>query len=378
MSLVSKGSSNAVASGGSSPGRRGSGGGQTGGGGEKVRSGVDDSVGSSGGARVVKQQGDKVEDITTGMTSLSVTGRGVGGGDVLATLSSVEKETVMDLKVLQSEYKGHNDEYQKELCVLKAKYEKLYKPLYDKRADRLLSVGPPETGPTGTPALPKFWLKCFQNSNTLGEMIESNDEPILAYLQDISSEWVNAAEQHLGFKLIFKFGENSFMDNNTIVKQYNMSIPEGDSQAVLNNTESTTIDWKQGQNPTKETVQRKQRNKRTKQTRTVTEDIDKESFFNFFCSHELPSEEDLEKMADQQVSDLELMIEADYEMGLMIRDKIIPQAVSWFLGEVVEEDEDFEDDDDEFDGADSDDDQDDYDDDEEDEAYVPNTQRRKR
>eukprot|EP00922_Rhytidocystis_sp_ex-Travisia-forbesii_P063193 GHVS01094049.1.p1 GENE.GHVS01094049.1~~GHVS01094049.1.p1 ORF type:complete len:372 (+),score=78.60 GHVS01094049.1:347-1462(+) len=371
MSLVSKGSSNVVG-GGSSPGRRGSGPTT----GEKVRS-VDETVGTAGGARVVKQ-GDKVEEITTGMNSLSVTGRGVGGGDVLATLSNVEKETVMDLKILQSEYKTHNDEYQKELCVLKAKYEQLYKPLYEKRADRLLAAGPPDAGPTGTSALPKFWLKCFQNSNTLGEMIETSDEPILAYLRDIASEWVDEAEQHLGFKLIFKFAENPYTDNTTIVKQYNMTIPEGDNQAVLNNTESTTIEWKQGQNPTKETVQRKQRNKRTKQTRTVTEDIDKESFFNFFCSHELPSEEDLEKMADQQVSDLELMIEADYEMGLMIRDKIIPQAVSWFLGEVVEEDEDFEDEDDDFDGADSDDDDDDDYDDEEDESYVPNTQRRKR
>eukprot|EP00922_Rhytidocystis_sp_ex-Travisia-forbesii_P018897 GHVS01028054.1.p1 GENE.GHVS01028054.1~~GHVS01028054.1.p1 ORF type:complete len:365 (+),score=79.05 GHVS01028054.1:329-1423(+) len=343
-------------------------------GGDKGRGGGEESAG----ARVVKQPNSRVEDITSGMSSLSVTGRGVGGGDVLATLSAQEKETVIDLKQLQSEYKTHNDEYQKELSTLKAKYEKLYKPLYEKRADRLRQSGGPDImEPTGTPSLPKFWLKCFQNSNTLGEMIELGDEPILAYLQDVTSEWVDETRPHLGFKLLFKFAPNSYFNNTTILKQYNMSIPEGDSQAVLNNTESTKIDWKEGKNPTKETVQRKQRNKRTRQTRTVTEDVDKESFFNFFCSHELPSEEELDKMADQQVSDLELMIEADYEMGLMMRDKIVPQAISWFLGEVVEEDEDFEDEDDFDDEGEDDEDEDEEDDDYSDD-FESNTQRRKR
>eukprot|EP00922_Rhytidocystis_sp_ex-Travisia-forbesii_P018896 GHVS01028053.1.p1 GENE.GHVS01028053.1~~GHVS01028053.1.p1 ORF type:complete len:357 (+),score=72.07 GHVS01028053.1:197-1267(+) len=348
MSLVSKGSDE-MTTGGTPSGRRANG--------EKGRG---DELGTSGGARVVKQA-DRVEEVTAGMTALSVAGRGMGGGDVLATLSSQENETVVDLKTLQGEYKTHHDEFQKDLAILKAKYEKIYKPLYDKRAERLVQSSASDLEPTGTPALPKFWLKCFQNSNTLGEMIEVNDEPILAYLQDVTSEWVDETQQNLGFKLLFKFAPNPFFSNTTILKQYNMSIPEGDSQAVLNNTESTKVEWKEGQNPTKETVQRKQRNKRTKQTRTVTEDIDRESFFNFFCSHELPSEEELEKMADQQVSDLELMIEADYEMGLMIRDKIIPQAISWFLGEVVEEDEDFEDEDDFEDDEDDDDDDSDSD-----------------
>eukprot|EP00921_Rhytidocystis_pertsovi_P021725 GHVQ01034703.1.p1 GENE.GHVQ01034703.1~~GHVQ01034703.1.p1 ORF type:complete len:354 (+),score=92.23 GHVQ01034703.1:467-1528(+) len=308
---------------------------------------------------------NKVDDMTKGLNDLSISGTAVEGVDVMAALDPEARETVVALKELQSKCKAHLDDYEKELSLLKTKYEKLYKPLYLQRAERLRQGATGAAEENGTPSLPSFWLKCFKNSSTLAEMVEESDEPVLGYLMNISSEYLDEAHHNTGFNLVFTFAPNPYFEPLIIVKQYNMSVPEGDSQPVLNSTECTKISWNPGKDPTKERIERKQRNKRTKQTRTVTEDVDRESFFNFFNAQELPSEKELEDMPDQQVSELELLIEADYEMGITIRDKIIPQAISWFLGEVVDDDDEYDDD---FDEEDDEEDADDDDEDESDES----------
>jgi nucleosome assembly protein 1-like 1 len=61
-------------------------------------------------------------------------------------------------------------------------------------------------------------------------------------------------------------------------------------------------------------------------------------------------------------------MEADYDVGSALKEKIIPHAVEWFTGEAAElEDEDFDDEgieeDDEEEEDDEDDDEDDEDDD---------------
>merc|ERR1712166_1554670 len=54
-------------------------------------------------------------------------------------------------------------------------------------------------------------------------------------------------------------------------------------------------------------------------------------------------------------------LEHDYEIGCLIKDKVVPRAVSWFTGAAVDPEEDFdedEEDDDEDDEGDEDDDDD--------------------
>ena len=48
--------------------------------------------------------------------------------------------------------------------------------------------------------------------------------------------------------------------------------------------EATEIQWKEGKNITRKTVEKKQKNKKTGKTRTITKEVDSESFFNFFKS----------------------------------------------------------------------------------------------
>ena len=60
-----------------------------------------------------------------------------------------------------------------------------------------------------------------------------------------------------------------------------------------------------------------------------------------------------------QVEQLHEQLEADYELGCVIKDKLIPRAVAWFTGMAIDPEDDYDDDDD-----------DDYDDDDDDDECV--------
>ena len=62
------------------------------------------------------------------------------------------------------------------------------------------------------------------------------------------------------------------------------------------------------------------------------------SFFNFFARYAVPAE------TTDEMSDVNRAILAiDFVVGLAFKEKIIPRAVLFFTGEILEDDEDFED-----------------------------------
>merc|ERR1712166_1077185 len=79
-----------------------------------------------------------------------------------------------------------------------------------------------------------------------------------------------------------------------------------------------------------------------------------DSFFQFFDPPE-PPEEDMEQLQEE--------LEHDYEIGCLIKDKVVPRAVSWFTGAAIDPEEDF-DEDEEDDDEDDDEDESESDDDE--------------
>ena len=80
----------------------------------------------------------------------------------------------------------------------------------------------------------------------------------------------------------------------------------------------------------------------------------RETFFDFFKPPEIP--EDTKKDEEETDAALELLNE-DFDIGLNIKEKLIPKAVLYFTGEIGDLDMDDDDDDDEdFDDEDIDDD----------------------
>merc|ERR1712076_96156 len=106
-----------------------------------------------------------------------------------------------------------------------------------------------------------------------------------------------------------------------------------------------TINWKSAEkNVTQRTVKKKQKNKKTGQTRSITQVLPQDSFFNFFQPIESKVEnmrkilaEQNDEMDEDEFDQQAAMLEADYEIGHFIRERLIPRAVLYYTGELDDE-----------------------------------------
>jgi len=227
-----------------------------------------------------------------------------------------------------------------------------------------LAVVPPDGAEEPLTGIPGFWLTCLSSHPSVGELITEEDMPALEQLKDIS---VSYDEGFTSYSLTFHFDENDFFTNSTLTKKYIISPSLLDDKAPsLSDLEGCDIDWKEGKNLTVTEVKKKQKAKsgRNKgQTRTVIQEVPKQSFFNYFGPPLSEEEEEELEGRDDEEEPVKLTMEEDYDIGHSLRTSIIPEAILWYTGEAIGDEED----DDEFDGEDDDDDEDDGEDDDDDE-----------
>uniref|UniRef100_A0A7S3VJL0 Nucleosome assembly protein n=1 Tax=Dunaliella tertiolecta TaxID=3047 RepID=A0A7S3VJL0_DUNTE len=293
--------------------------------------------------------------------------------EFVESLPAPVQRRVEALQELQTKHDEVETQFRKERAELEAKYEKLYAPLY---ADRTAIVSgekevPLKEGdaPAEVTGVPEFWLTVMLKSDVTADLIKDKDIEILQYLTNITSESLLAEDgAPRGFKLFFHFSENPFFSNTVLEKTYLMMT---DDEGVLEKAEGTKIDWKAGKDVTIKIMKKKPKKgaKPDAKPQIKTEKVD--SFFNFFSPPDVPAEDD--EMEEEQMEELQALIEADYEVGATIKEKLIPHAVHWYTGEAIDEDpfgemggfDDEDDDEDDDDEGDEDDDEDDDDDEDE-------------
>ncbi|XP_011014788.1 PREDICTED: nucleosome assembly protein 1;2-like isoform X6 [Populus euphratica] len=264
------------------------------------------------------------------------------------------------LRHLQSQHDELEAQFLEERRALEAKYNKLYQPLYTKRyeivnglkeVDGVMSAkldSIKEDQAIEEKGVPEFWLTAMKTHEVLAEEIKGQDEGALKFIKDIKWSRLQNPE---GFELEFYFNPCPYFKNSVLTKTYHI-IDESDP--ILSQAIGTEIEWYPEKCLTKKVVKRKQRmvSKKTKTTMTIK---NCESFFTFFNPPQIPENED--DLDDDDYDELQDRLKRDYNIGIIIRDKIIPHAVSWFTGEAIEEDE--------LDGIDYDGNGDDEDDDDE-------------
>lgn len=306
-------------------------------------------------------------------------------------LSRQVKKRVLGLKAVQQQQMQLEADFQKELLELEKKYFKKYEPLYERRKAIVIGDQEPtaeeievgeeldeneeeedeeeedaeEDDASGVKGIPGFWLTALENLPTISETITERDSEILQELKDIRMEYLETP----GFELIFEFNQNEFFSNQVLTKTYHYQAELGYSgDFVYDHANGCEINWKsKEQNVTINIERRKQRNKTTKQTRTIEKLTPTESFFNFFDPPKAPQadEDEDDEDEDEEDADLEARLELDYQLGEEIKDRLIPRAIDWFTGDAVGYDfpEDFEDDDEEESDSEEVDEEDEEDDD---------------
>ncbi|KAF8820461.1 nucleosome assembly protein (nap) protein [Cardiosporidium cionae] len=262
--------------------------------------------------------------------------------DIFNALPEDEKAVITELKSVQVKHKAIEAKYDQEWAALKLRYELMFLPLYEKRAELLVMKSDSINEKSPATSVAGFWLKTFLNHQLLKEKIEQYDKCILEYLTDVRSEWIDSSKQE-SFRLIFMFAPNPYFTNTVLTKQYNVETEEGEEDAMLQSTVSTVIEWNEGKDVTKKTITRKTTNKRTHELKYVREvQGNAQSFFTFFNSREIPSAQSLQQMEHVDVVRFGEEVELDFNIGVIIRERIIPYAVKWFLGEMDSEESDGE------------------------------------
>lgn len=280
-------------------------------------------------------------------------------GNWLNTLPSMVKRNVKALKKLQMEYINIEVDFFKEVHELEVKYEKKFGPLYEQRRQIVNGLVTPDEecdcqsdseeieisngilklkfeesaddeAISDIKGIPDFWLTAFKNAPAVSDMIEEHDEPILKHLTDVKCVTLN---EPMGFYLEFHFEPNDHFPNAVLTKSYELiCAPDPGDVFSFDGPEivkckGCTIDWKTGKNVTVKTM--KQKRKSRGAFSYVMKTVRNDSFFNFFNPPVDPEDEEEEDLLD-----------ADYEAGSLLKDKIIPRAVLYFTGENMVDDDD--------------------------------------
>ncbi|KAL0829907.1 hypothetical protein ABMA28_003384 [Loxostege sticticalis] len=304
--------------------------------------------------------------------------------EAMASLPPNVRRRVRALRTLQKEFVDIEAKFYSEVHALECKYEKLYKPLFEKRAQIVsgdyepadeeclnpwrdeseeeelaravqgaaITDGaddkpkPPgeELKPAEPPmdpnvkGVPDFWYTIFKNVSMLCEMMQEHDEPILKCLQDIK---VQMHEDPIGFTLEFHFAPNDYFTNTVLTKEYSMKCKPDEENPLefegpeIYSCKGCEINWKKGKNVTVKTIKKKQKHKSRGSVRTVTKSVQADSFFNFFSPPAMPDDPN-----STLASDIQALLTADFEIGHYIRERVVSRAVLLYTGEGLDDDDD--------------------------------------
>merc|ERR1712166_448294 len=147
--------------------------------------------------------------------------------------------------------------------------------------------------------------------------------------------------------------DNGFFSNETLTV-----VLEFESEEEVKEIRGTKIEWLEGMDVTQKKIKKKQKHKKTGETRTVVKTVDADSFFNLFKDRKITSDglEDSEDENDAR----DKMDEAQQTVE-DFHDLLIPEALEYYLGlnedfDMLGMDGDEDEDDDDEDDEDSDDD----------------------
>lgn len=164
--------------------------------------------------------------------------------------------------------------------------------------------------------IPKFWLRALQNCTYNDELIRGCDEEALGHLRDVKVTLQK--EPELSFKLEFEFGPNPFFENTILTKQYLLNCDLDDEFYGFSVVKAIgcEIKWKNDQNILEKTT---------------------ESFFNFFNPTQIVTQDETEP--DERELHRYFEVQQDFAIGLYIKEKLVPNAVLYYLNEIDEVDE---------------------------------------
>merc|ERR1712080_244624 len=197
----------------------------------------------------------------------------------------------------QNEIDALNEKASEEILKVERKYNKLRKPLFEKRNEIIKKI-------------PNFWVTAFVNHPQISAILEEDEEECLHYLSQLEVEEFEDIKS--GYRIKFYFDENPYFENDILTKEFHLGS-SGDPAS-----QSTPVKWKADMDLTAKSKDEKPTGKkRQRETRT---------YFNWFSDNGDPSADDIAEV---------------------IKDDMWPNPLQYFLVPDIEVENGLGDDDDE-------------------------------
>ncbi|XP_074265456.1 nucleosome assembly protein 1;2-like [Silene latifolia] len=240
------------------------------------------------------------------------------------------KHSLEDLKQIQCKVDGLELKHFEERKTLEKEYRKKFQPLYEKRYEIVNGDSKVVKGkdkPGQDIGVPNFWLTAMKSNEVVALMIQKHDEDALKYLKDIKWRRIELSKDEYpqakatGFKIEFFFDHNPYFRNPVLSKTYCMVDEDND---LLARAFGTEIKWFPRKCLTNIVLR-----KCKSSVGMIT--LARDSFFNFFKRFEI-LDVDVDDI-DEMVESLIYLMKQDYNVGVNLKEDIIPHAVHLFTEE---------------------------------------------
>ncbi|XP_017140027.1 nucleosome assembly protein 1-like 1 [Drosophila miranda] len=225
--------------------------------------------------------------------------------------SAEEHKAMKELRAILKQTIDLDMEMQADIYRLEIQYQPRYQVLYDERKKLLNKVrqqsrGDGESKSSGD--LQSFWMQVLRASYT--KNIRPNDEKILVHLTDISTRILSNPS---GFEISFHFDPNEHFSDAVLKKTYYLKCePDPETPLIYDGaevfkTEGCIIHWTKHLSPNEAPY----------------------SFFNYFSPPLLPADK-----SDPKYSEINTILQSDFQMGFYLKERVVPKAVIFFTGEI--------------------------------------------
>lgn len=172
--------------------------------------------------------------------------------------------------------------------------------------------------------VPDFWFKAIKNNQMIYELVKEKDEEILKSLRFVDTDRTTSPKT---LTVRFHFNDNEFFENKEPLQ---LKIFYRGDEDEVEKIEGTEIKWVEGKDPTKKKVKKKQKHKKTNETRTIVKTVEADSFFNVFTSRTAPDE--ASNIESEEENELQDKIDQAMNLAEDVEDVLIPDALEYYLG----------------------------------------------
>ena len=160
------------------------------------------------------------------------------------------------------------------------------------------------------------------------QAIRKKDEDVIQYITNVTA---NRTEDPQTISIAIDFRENEYFTNKQLT--LTVRLKEGSDSDVADTT-GCLIEWKDGKDLSKKKIKKKQKHKKTNETRTIIKTVPAESFFNVFESKKGLEDDDKDD-DDEPDEETEKLLDAlDEAMHVAedVYDLYSRDAIEYYLG----------------------------------------------